>query len=594
MQVLAPAATSRRCTCGRHRAGASIAGLGCIARPRLLRICTVPCLWTPWRRLLASVTALHLAGLVLASGCEQITSLFGGDDESAATDGAVDDDEPRPEKVAKAPPPIKKAVPILNPADLPPLKPAPRRLSVPTRVTPHLGFNLDQITGLQALAAAIEIPDWSVSGDDQVRAMRDDDLMTAWSCHPEAYRNCAIGFHLTAPAEIRAVRLYAAAPGKAFEQHARPAKVRVHTDLGWVTADIADGPGYAYVVFGKPVTSGTLIVEILSTHGRKKTDLFIAEVEVFGYGGAGREPLVLDPARMITEVDGEPWRKGRDGQIRGASFLESLDDDGSTRRMMPGTAIYGRAQDAIVLIEALASTDCRGHTGMFYLLNLNTRVPVAIGDLGGMGGQVFRSLDGLGFVAGFVDQVEARVTGLVLEGDEYKYRRSQRLAAVQGPAALDEWKIEREPMPRGGAPINRPAEACTLGSDDLVAQLRAATGGKPEGRPGEWMVCDLGDGARAFFTDHGPCGKSWEITILDKANKVVATKAAKRKGARLRTRRWTGLELLIELGGLDDVVELLHVTKSGMKSLGTRAFAASPPATCRTRCDDELTNNAMP
>jgi hypothetical protein len=271
-----------------------------------------------------------------------------------------------------------------------------------------------------------------------------------------------------------------------------------------------------------------------------------------------------------------------------------MGEDGTPRRLMPGTAIYGRAEDEIVLVEALASTDCKTHTGMFYLFNKKSRVPVPIGDMGGMGGMVFRSKDGLGFVAGYVDDVEARVTGIVLEGDSYKHRRSQRLAEVEGPASLDAWKIEREPSLRGGSPLNRPVEGCTLGTDDTLTVLRNAAKGKPEAKPGEWLVCDVGAGARAFVTDHGPCGKSWEITILDASDKLVGTKSAKRAGARMRVRRSAKDQLLVEIGGDDDASEMYRVSGAGLVSMGTRAFAAAAPEACRSRCDDTLVNNSIP
>jgi hypothetical protein len=108
------------------------------------------------------------------------------------------------------------------------------------------------------------------------------------------------------------------------------------------------------------------------------------------------------------------------------------------------------------------------------------------------------------------------------------------------------------------------------------------------------MVCDLDGGGLAYLTDHGPCGKSWEITVLDSGRKLVASKSAKRKGARLRIRRWEHAELLVEVGGIDDTVELLRVSKTGFAPLGARSFAAAPPESCRKTCDDTLINNSIP
>ena len=261
---------------------------------------------------------------------------------------------------------------------------------------------------------------------------------------------------------------------------------------------------------------------------------------------------------------------------------------------MPGTAVFGRGEDRIVLVESLGATDCRTHRGEYYLLDRTTRVPAPVGDLGGLGGQVFRKLDGLGFVNGYVDDVTARLAGVVLEGDTLRHRRTQRLSGVEGPATLDEWAIERQATPRGGAPINRPPGGCTVGADDTMAVFARATGTKPPEKPAEWMVCDLGSGRRAFLSDHGPCGKSWEIIVLDGSDHRVLSRQAKRRGARLRVRRWSDEALFVEVGGDDDVVELLRVTATAVTQLGATEFAASPPQACRNRCDDALFNPSAP
>lgn len=546
---------------------------------------------TRWCRLAARLARVAVLGLAVLPGCDRINALL--ENEAPAEGGAGDDgDATPPAKEAKRPP--KPKVDTDAAPSIATLERSRRRADLPARGVQHLGYNLDTIDGVRAQSGAPEIPTWGVPGDGPIRTLRDDDLETGWTCPHDPYRPCAVGFHLTTRASMRAVRLYAAAPGKAYEQHRRIAEVRVHTDEGWFDAKIDDGAQYVYVVFGKPVETATVVLEVLAYHGRKTGPLFVAELEVYGRDGTPREPLAIDPERIVTEVDGKPWTKSRDGQIHGPAFLEVLQDDGSLRRLLPGTAIYGRADDEILLVESLAATDCQTHTGMFYLLNRTTRVEVPVGDLGSMGGQIFRSKDGRGFVGGFVDELDARVTGVVLEGDSYKNRRTQRLGKVTGPKFLDTWGIDRVPLPRGGAPINGAVENCKLGADDTIGALRRATGGTPEPKPGEWMVCALEGGAQAFLTDHGPCGKSWEITVLDARQKIIASKTAKRKGARLRVRRRGQTELLVELGGIDDATELVRVGKAGIVPLGPRAFAAAPPEPCRKRCDDTLVNNTIP
>jgi hypothetical protein len=529
--------------------------------------------------------------LVVATGCERLEALVEqhkkeDDDVVLEPDEKIVTDDPAP--------PVEKPKSTLGkPPEPVPLTRARRRGEFLVRGTTHLGFNLDQVDGLVGVAGALEIPEWSVVGTGSVELMRDDDLETAWACVPEQFRPCAIGFHLAEPGEVHAIRLFAAASGKRYDQRARPAKVRVHTDDGWFDADLDDGAQYTYVVFGKPTKTRNLSIEFLTFHGKAKGGLELAELEVYGRGGIPRAPMVLDPEQMVVALDRAKWSKSHHGQTLGATFLGTL-TDGVIKRVLPGTAIYGRASDPILLVESLASTDCRTHKGMFFLLNRNTRVMVPLGDLGSMGGQIFRFTEGNGFAGGYVDDLDARVTGVVLEDGTYQQRRTQRLAKVTGPAFLDSVGIERTPLVRGGVPSNGEVAGCIRGSDDTLAQLRAATGGKPELVPGVWMVCDLGDGTRAFLTDYGPCGKAWEISVLDGKQKVVARKQAKRKGSRLHVRRRGADQLWVEIGGADDAVELFAVSRSGLKSMPGVALSVSAPAGCRETCDAGLYNNTTP
>jgi hypothetical protein len=542
----------------------------------------------------AAVWALAGACVLQAPGCDVIDRIRARVD-SSADETPAPQDEPEPVAVVATPdPPAPKPSTPAAPEHLPPLLRAKKKLPFAARGATHLGFNLSLLTGMHALAAAIEVPSWAAESSAETRRLRDDDLRTAWTCELDPYRPCVVGAHLTGTAQLQAVRLYAAAEGKAFDKHPRIAKLRVHTDAGWVDVELPDGADYGYIVFGKPVDTTSLSLEVLATHGPKRGELWVAELELFGLGGVAREPLELDPARIVVQHDGPAWTSGRDRWDRGPSFLEAVADDGSHRRIMPGTAAFGRGEDRIVLIESLGATDCRIHRGEYYLLDRTTRVPAPVGDLGGLGGQVFRKLDGLGFVNGYVDDVTARLAGVVLEGDTLRHRRTQRLAGVEGPATLDEWAMERQATPRGGAAMNRPPGGCTLGGDDTMTVFAQATGTKAPDTPAEWMICELGGGRRAFLSDHGPCGKSWEIVVLDGSDRPVLTRRTKRRGARLRVRRWSDEALFVEVGGEDDVVQLLRVTATAVMELGATEFAASPPQACRKRCDDALHNPSAP
>lgn len=495
-----------------------------------------------------------------------------------------------PSKAAEPTP--EPVVAPLDTANLPPLERAKKKLPFPAKGATHLGFNLQGLEGVHALAGALEIPDWAVPGEGETRQLRDDDLGDGWSCTPEPTRPCAIGMHLASPAQLKAVRLHLLSPPAKGD--ARIAKVRLHTDAGSADAELPDEPGFGYIVLGKPAETRTLIVEVLETRGRDKAPLRIADFEVYGIGGSARDPIELDPEKTIVRTDGAAWSKIHDGWAHGTAYLETLADDGTTRRVMPGTAIYGRASDRIQLVEVLDSTDCRTHRGTYYMLDRVSRVLAPVGDLGGLGGQVFRTRAGLGFASGYVDEVEARLSGVVLDGESYKHRRAQRVSDLEGPQQLVAWDMETEPSPHGGAAINQPLPSCVLGSDDSVAALAKTGASKATTKPGEWMICELGNGTRAYLTDHGPCGKSWEIVVLGGKSEVVAKSGAKRKGARLRLRRWADDALLVEVAGDDDAQQLLRVDARAITTVGAATLAVDPPPACRTRCDDALRNPAKP
>jgi hypothetical protein len=531
--------------------------------------------------------AAGLLACALALGCDRLKWNDEPLEGSADTEEMIPIDEPAPEQAV--PPRVQRDAGVL-----PPLERAKRKLVFPAKGATHLGFNLQGLQGVHALAGAVEIPEWAAPGDGDTRAMRDDDLGASWGCTPELQRPCAIGVHLATAAQVKGVRIYGLAPGAKANDQPRIAKLRLHTDDGWADAELPDEVDYAYVLLGKPVQTHALVIEVLETRGRGKGGIRIADLEVYGVGGTARDPIEIDPAKMIVRHDGATWTKDRDGSTYGHAFLETLADDGTTRRMMPGTAIYGRASDRIQLIERLDWTDCRTHRGSYYMLDRITRVQAPVGDLGGIGGQVFRSRAGNGFASGYVDEGIARLSAIVLEGDAYKHRRTQRVSDIEGPQQLIAWEMDSEPSVHGGNAINEPPPGCALGSDDTVTALGKVSGAKAIAKPGEWMVCSLGGKLRAFVTDHGPCGKAWELTVLDGDDRVVATRDGKRKGARLRLRRWSDDALLVEVSGDDDETELVRVDARAITSLGRTSFAALPPAACRARCDDPLRNPARP
>jgi hypothetical protein len=237
----------------------------------------------------------------------------------------------------------------------------------------------------------------------------------------------------------------------------------------------------------------------------------------------------------------------------------------------------------------LDDTTCEHHRGQCYLVDQHTRVVAPIGDLGGIGADVYRSREGVGFAHGKVDDDTADLAGVLLEGTSYERRRTQRRSTATPAETLEEWKLATPALVRGGSAINRELEGCKLGGDQAIGVLTSATAREPVEKPAEWMVCELGERTSAFVTDHGPCGAGWEIVVVADEQRVVAQKSAKRKGARARLRR-TGLDaFLVEIGGDDDKTEVYRIDRAGIVGpiTGT-ALAISPPDACRSRCDAPL------
>lgn len=528
-----------------------------------------------------------IAAVALASACDRLP--FFGDKDDPVQYADTDPIEP-----VVAEPPKHSVLPAVTDTDLPRLERARKRLGFMARGATHIGFNLDVLDGLHALAGAVEVPEWAASSEADVRAVRDDDLDTAWTCKPEHERPCAIGIHFPTAAEVKAVRLASAGFGKAYGEHARVTQVRLHTDAGYLDAEVPDVHEFTYVVLGKQVPTRSILVEVTkTTGGRDKNGLAIGDIEVYGLGGTVREPLTIDPVRTVIESDGKPWTRVRDEWVRAPSFLVAIGKDGKRTRLMPATAIYGAVGDRLLLVESFAATSCRRHEGLFYAFDRDTRLLAPLGALGGMGGEVFRQRDGLGFVHGYADDLVAHLSGVVLEGEAFKHRRTGRLSDTEGPQSFGQWNVDATPLARGGVPSNRPPEGCRLASDDALHPLVAIDAKADVARPGEWMICELGGSKRAFLTDHGPCGASWQITVLDDA-RVVASQGKKRKGARLRIRRIDDQRLWVELGDGSDDVELLEVGGTGISSLGELSLAALPPAACRQRCDDPFSNPTAP
>jgi hypothetical protein len=524
---------------------------------------------------------------VTITGC-QIAAWLAGD----GTGGAADHD-PEVEGVGMIPP-----TPDVGTARPPgPLERARLKLKYVTKDARHLGFNLRTLADTFALAGAPEVPEWSDPGEGDPLDVRDDDLATGWRCTPSRETTCAFGVHFPEPATVSSVRLWAGNPAAQGEKaHPRLAQIRVHTDEGYGDVLYADEQDFAFAIFGRPVTTRQLTVEVLAVHeGEKSQTLWLGDLEVYGESGVPRPPLTIDPATAVVRPGGDAWRKsGMTHKLEG-SFVDLVQPDGSTQRFAPGSALIGRAGDRIILLEQLLQTVCKVQQGRYFAIDTQTRVWLPLGDLGGIPGDVFAHGKGMGFAVGYVDPDVARVQGIFLETDTYVRSKTQRMDREPYTAVFAAWGVTDGVVPRGGFDASAPSEPCHAAEADDLAALAKARGGKaPADR---FTACDLGRDHTALLSSGGRCGSSWEVYVLGPSGRVVAQRkgTGRKGGARLRARVSAELGLLVEVGDATDATRTFVVRTDDIVDLpeGT-ALAVRPPAACRKQCDDEFSNPRRP
>jgi hypothetical protein len=512
--------------------------------------------------------------LLLLPGCGKLQALLGLGGEQ---------DPPR-----KAPPtPVVDApAPDLGGGSAPPepLVRADHKLRFPGKSGEHMGFDLDKLSKLQALAGAVEIPEWSAPGEGTERHARDDDLRTAWSCRVRPEQPCAIGIHFPEPAELEVVRIYAI-PAGGGGSRARPKRVRLHTSEGWAEARMPDENGMWHVLLGEPVLTRNATLEILEVHG--DGPLQLAELEVYGRSGVPRDPLALEVGRTVVTFEPPIWRKKLRTSTAGPAFVESVDVDGRLRRLLPGTALVGRTGDRMLLVERANWTTCDDHQGAYDLLDTHTRVLVPLGDMGGFAGDVFRHTSGLGFAVGRADGYEAQLQGVVHDEGAYERRSTDRLEQRKPAKLLGDWGMEGTPLSRDDArPLDDPPSGCGPAQAPALEAVRATLPKRTKLVASQWQACTLDDGGRLLLTTGGACGKQWQVVVLDAEGELVGQRAGTQPGTHTRLRRLDGSSLLVELWGDDDRPQVLLVEGIGLVDVGEAAgLSLRPPAGCRKRCD---------
>lgn len=252
-------------------------------------------------------------------------------------------------------------------------------------------------------------------------ALQDDDLNTAWTCEASS-ETCAIGMLLDQASSVRMLRLFPAAGPKwhTFRKAPRAAKIRVHTDAGYVDAELPDGAGFRSVVFDPPLETKSMGVEVLETHGKYPDHpTHIAEIDVFADAGSARPALDIDPATVGLFYESSPWLdRGDEHLIRHVYITASTEPDAA--RLFRGTALYGQKGDQMLLVERWMSyacgTDVAEQTRGYALLDQTNRIAYAIQPQ--RESQILRHPNGTGFafVRGSDVTVAVLIDGKVFVG----------------------------------------------------------------------------------------------------------------------------------------------------------------------------------
>jgi hypothetical protein len=494
-----------------------------------------------------------------------------------------------------------------------PLVRSEKMLPLPGHGSASMGFRVDKLAAVYALAGAIEVPPWSAPHEGGPRTMRDDDIDTAWTCVPSGEDRCAVGMHFPSVAKAHSIRLFAATQD--FEFYPRPKRVRVHTEAGFTDVLLADTNAPQFIEFAEPVVTRNLIIEVLEVFpgSAKEPKIHITDLEVFGVAGVAREPLELDPSTAVVVPTISPWRKAaRATYDRTEMFVHWTDSEGNLHRLVEGTALRGRKGDRLLLIERVSGQgECDAPRGTFFMLDTKTRVTAPLGDLDGVGGDTFRAADGQGIVIGYQGKLDTQLNGIFAEPGKYRRRQTPFRADLRaGEDYFEEWKLDAQKLRREPPALNESIEGCTIGDEALVAELNAAKEaaapkkrrrkpkkrrGDPEGdRPAAWQICELSDGARAFITDNGPCGASWEMTVLGSDGTIVATQSGKGERSFLRVAR-LGDNMLVQVGDGTDQTSVWRATAEGLTEVAPRGmFALQPPAICRENCLEPFPNPNAP
>ena len=496
--------------------------------------------------------------------------------ETKAKPEAAGDSEGTPEKSPLLPEPLTRAK---------------HKLRFYGTANEHMSFALPKLSKLHALAGAIEIPEWSLPGEGAPRLTRDDNLRTSWTCTPTKEDSCAIGIHFPEPADVAGLRLYSAAP-EGGGPHARPSVVRMHTHEGWTEVRVPDDDRPWHVLLGEPIPSRNFTLEIIEMHG--DGPMHLAEFEVYGKTGTPRPPLNLDLSKRVITFDSSPWKsKARIHNAR-ASFVEQVDVDGRLQRMLPGTAVYGKQGDRMLLIENTSWASCGEHRGTYQLYDRETRVSVPLGDFGAFGTSAFRHKEGLGMALGILGLDDGTMQAVLLDGDDFERRAYNRLEQRPPRELLEAWGFETEALSRASTTTLADTKGCSAAKESQLELLKPHLPRRAKVVADQWHQCDLGGGTFMLMSTGGECGRDWRLAALDSEGELLGMDSGKENGMHARLRRVDAETMLVELWGSKDGPRMYKVDIDGPRKVGkATAFSLRPPASCRKKCEtsfDDLRN----
>jgi hypothetical protein len=377
------------------------------------------------------------------------------------------------------------------------------------------------VDSMYALEGTVAVPNWAVKSEAKVEAARDDDLLTSWSCEatapvaeggaaaegnadaagtPEsdATARCALGVAFPELAKVQALRLHGSTGATWTQYKAQPRLklVRIHTDRGWIDVKLPDVTTPRYIHFSEPIETKSVVIEVLETYsGKKGKAAHVSELEVYGTAGKARAPLEFDVERARFSFTSSRWKASGKKFAAMPNYLEEIRPDESIRRIAPGTAVYGKKGDRMLLVERWSQSDCTNPEGTFTLVDRERRMFIDIGEMGDLMARVQRHRDGLGFAVGDPKKVPFGVNAIGLDeasGTIKRLRPPKDVEAETEEELVRQWGFELEPMTREMAweagSTARPPSDCRIATADDVAAADPKLA-KLEGEAA-WISCN--------------------------------------------------------------------------------------------------------